>query len=370
MSIAKMWSKLVTKPAASALYAAAFFIAFFAVTAQTAPIYETGNLGNEIDRLKDLVFPKNSGLYLTPTTQELTDFRALADSVENGLIEQAATQAEALNYEMVVFTDTRNNRPYYLLREELDGFGSQTTGWGNYIFDPAERANLLFEAPHPLYDTNTPELAIDIFYGTKAKGYLMAGAHRNQGDGTFGHANVCGHTNSIFHIVHEEWSDAETLPFQIHGFDWDKHTNFPAGTDMVISNGDAVVHQPHIDLDAAFDDALLLSFVYNALSINDPVNIQVNTDWENGGIVYGGTFSSLSGGYNVQGQFTRNTYGQAFLHCEHEQSIRFNDPDLWDPAVNAYVTAFGAPIPEPGTLLLLAPALLGIAGVLRRKLRA
>ena len=31
--------------------------------------------------------------------------------------------------------------------------------------------------------------------------------------------------------------------------------------------------------------------------------------------------------------------------------------------------AFYSPIPEPGTLLLLAPALLGFAGLLRRKLR-
>ncbi len=371
MSSKKMWIGKVVISAASVFLQAAFFISVLATAVDAAPIYESGNLCGEIARLKTLVFPKESGLYVQPTAQNLSDFRALATSVENGQIWQASLQAEALGYEMVIFTDTRENRTYSLLREQLDEFGSQTKGWGNYVYDRLEAADLLIEAPHPLYDTNTPELSIEVYYGSNAKGYLMAGAHRNtMGDGNYGQANVPGHTDSIFHIVHEEWSDADTLPIQIHGFDWDKHTNFPAGTDVVLSNGDGAVPQPHIDLDAAFDDAALLSFAYNSLGINDPVNIQVNTDWLNGGVVSGGTFSSLGAGYNVQGQYTRNTYGAPWIHCELEQSIRFNDPSLWQPAIDVIVVTFGEPIPEPGTIALIGMGMAGLAGVVRRKLRS
>ncbi len=344
-------------------------LAFFLVVspAIAAPIAETGSLSAEIDRLKALVFPKNSMLYVQPTVQNRDDYRALTTSVMDGDYDTASTQATALGYELVRYHDTDTSRNFYLLREALNEYGEQNLGWGNYIWNPTQGKDILIEAPHPLYDTNTPEFAIEVFQGVHGRGYLMAGAHRaSMGDGTMGQANVCGHTDSIFHVVHETWSLSTTLPIQIHGFDWDKHTNFPAGTDVVLSNGDGAVPQPHIDLDDSFDDTGLLSFCYNSLPVNDPTNILVNTDWENGGVVYGGTFGSLGGGYNVQGQYTRNTYGAPWIHCELEQSIRFNDPALWDPAVEAIVSTY---IPEPSTLLLLAPALLGFAGLLRRRLR-
>ena len=347
------------------LLALPFFL--IASSAATAPIDETGSLSAEIDRLKDLVFPKNSMLYVLPTQQNRDDYRALVTSVMNGNYDTASTQAAALSYELVHYHDTDTARDFYLLREALNEYGQQNLGWGNYIWNPGGGKDILIEAPHPLYDTNTPEFAIEVFQGVHGRGYLMAGAHRAcMGDGTMGQANVCGHTDSIFHVVHEAWSLSTTLPIQIHGFDWDKHTNFPAGTDVVLSNGDGAVPQPHIDLDDSFDDTGLLSFCYNTLPVNDPTNILVNTDWLNGGVVSGGAFGSLSAGYNVQGKYTRNTYGAPWIHCELEQSIRFNDPTLWDPAVDAIVSTY---IPEPCTMALITVGVIALAGAVRRRVK-
>lgn len=336
-----------------------------AVSPARALIVETGSLSSEIARLKTLVFPRDSGLYVVPTQQNLTDFSTMVTSVKNGSYTLASTQAAALGYDLVHFYDTDTSHEFYLLREILNAQGKQTTGWGNYVWNPNPVKDILVEAPHPLYDTNTPEFAIDVFEGLYAKGYLMAGAHRAANyDGIYGIANVVGNTSNVFHIVHMAWSQATTLPIQIHGFAYSNHTNFPAGTDVVMSNCDGAVLQPHIDLDKAFDSAGLLSFCYNTLSLNDPTNVLVNTDWLNGGVVSGGTFSGLSGTYNTQSAYTRNTYGAPFVHCELEQSIRFKDPTLWDPAVNAIVYTF---IPEPATVLLLIAGALGVLARARRK---
>jgi hypothetical protein len=351
------------KRATATVLAAAFLFIVLADIADAAIIYQTGPLGDEIARLEGLVFPENSGLYVAPNASQRTAFRALAASVMNGSYATATTQAEALGYELVDFYDTETSHRYYLLREHLNAQGKQNFGWGNYIWDPAPLSDVLVEAPHPLYDNKTPEFAIDVFQGIIGRGFLMAGAHRNQDGSITGIANVATQSNSIFEAVHETWMSATTLPMQIHGFDYDNHENFPAGTDIVLSNGDGAVHQPHIDIDQAFEAAGFQSYVFNYLPSNSPVNVLVNDG------VSGGTFSSLGATGNVQGQYTRNTYGTPFVHCEIEQSIRLDDPNNWQPGVNALVSALRAPVPvpEPATILFSAIGIIACAGIgLRR----
>lgn len=305
-------------------------------------IEQSGSLDKEIVRLKALVFPENSGLYVAPKPEQLSAFRALAASVMNGSCEIAAAQARALGYELVRFDDTDTSHQYYLLRERLNARGKQSLGWGNYVWNPVEQNDVLVEAPHPLFDPNTPELAMDVFQGLSARGYLMAGAHRSQDGSIYGIANVAGQRNSIFEIFHETWSRATTLPIQIHGFDMRKHANFPPGTDVILSNGDGTVPQIHQALDRAFKQAGLKSYVSNTLAPNSELNMLVNDG------VPGKTFDLLSAGYNVQGQYTRNTYHMPFIHCETARSIRVDDPEhLWKPTVDAIVKTLDKAAPAP-----------------------
>jgi hypothetical protein len=354
------------KRATVAAIAAAFLFVALANIANAVMIYQTGSLDAEITRLDGLVFPQNSGLYVTPNSAQFSAFRALAASVKNGAYATAATQAEALGYEFVSFYDTDNSRQYYLLREHLNAQGKQTKGWGNYVWDPDPRSEVLIEAPHPIYDSKTPLFAIDVFEGIEGRAFLMAGAHRSQDGNIYGIANVVSEWNCIFEAVHEIWSSATVLPVQIHGFDWDNHTQYPVGADAVLSNCYGAINQPMIDIDAALEAAGFKGYAYNTLAANSPLNLLVNDG------VLGSTFSDLSANYNVQGQYTHNTYGTPFVHCELEQSIRLDDPNNWPLGVNALVTALNTPepIPEPATIFLPAVAAIFCAGLGFRKFTA
>jgi hypothetical protein len=81
------------------------------------------------------------------------------------------------------------------------------------------------------------------------------------------------------------------------------------------------------------------------------------------------TLGFLALGYGIEDTVYNISY--TFNHSSSSLEINFTgaglqsvDDESWG-LDNVSVTA----IPEPGTLLLLAPALLGVAGVLRRKFR-
>lgn len=159
--------------------------------------------------------------------------------------------------------------------------------------------------------------------------------------------------------------------WQIHGFSLDNHPSFPAGTDVVLSNGDGGVSQEIKNLDAALEavnfinDTQTLSFAYNTLDVSDPDNQAVN------GNVDGSDFSPLGGTLNVQGIHTRSI-GGTFVHIELEQSIRLDgtlqeDLDNRELAGIAIAGAIQA-VPEPSAFTLFAGILApGFAALCRRR---
>jgi hypothetical protein len=272
---------------------------------------ESGDFVQEVERLKTLAFAKDSGLYVAPSAAERAAFATLAATLLAGDLAAADTQAAALDYELVAFTDLVSGAVYHGLRE-----APQTRGWGAYFLDLDYGRDALVESPHILFDTNSWEVAALAFRQSGARGFLMSGAHRNaNGQGT---ADVAHLTDSIFQVVHQAWNGpaGETTAWQIHGFNLDNH-GFPAGTDGVLSNGDGGVTQEVIDLDGLLEAEGFLSHAYNTLEPSDPVNLLVN-DGEPGT-----TFSSLAGTTNVQGIHSRGL-GGVFVHVELEQSIRFD----------------------------------------------
>ena len=121
---------------------------------------ESGDFVVEVQDLKDLAFGTSSGLYVAPTATEVGDFNTLAATLLSGNVTGADTQAAALDYDLVEFTDTISGRVFHGLRERLVG-------------------------------------------GAPTRGFLMTGAHRNaNGIGT---ADVADLTNTIFHEVHTAW---------------------------------------------------------------------------------------------------------------------------------------------------------------------
>ena len=221
------------------------------------------------------------------SVSEQSDFSALAGALRSGDIPGADSQAAALGYEVVEFTDTLSGDAYYVLREQLVG-GAQTKGWGTYVVNLEYQSEALIEVPHLLFDTNSWDIGAKLFRDADVRGFLMAGAHRNaNGSGT---ADVAHLGESIFQEVHEAWNGpgGETTAWQIHGFSLANHGTFPTGTDAVLSNGDGGVSSGIVDLDGRFETGGFLTYAYNTLAAADPINVQVNAD------IDGTTFSSLA----------------------------------------------------------------------------
>ena len=331
-------------------------------TQASALTVEAGDFVALAEGLRDLSFTSGSNDYVAPTASEMSDFRDLATSIRAGNVGMADAQAAALNYELVQFTDVPSGQVYLGVREILN-MGSQTLGWGSYFINQSFSSNVLIEVPHPRFDTNSWDIGAKVFRQADALGFLMAGAHRNaNGVGT---ADVAHLTNTIFHQVHEVWNglSAENTAWSIHGFAIGNHPFFPAGTDVVLSNGDGGVSPEILTLDANFGDQGFLSHAYNTLPDLDPLNVAVNET------VSGSTFSGLGATTNVQGIYSRGL-GGVFVHIEMEQSIRFDEINrqLAADIISASLLSEGG-IPEPTSgFLLLCGSLLLLSR--RRQLRA
>lgn len=310
---------------------------------------EAGDFVTLTEGLKDLSFTSGSNLYVPPSAGEQTQFRTLAASLLAGNIAAADVQAAALNYELVQFTDIPSGQAYLGVREILS-MGQQTLGWGSYFINQNFASDMLVEAPHPRFDSNSWDIAARVFRQSEARGFLLAGAHRNaNGAGT---ADVAHLTDTIFHQVHEVWNglSAETPAWQIHGFNIASHPGFPAGTDVVFSNGDGSVSAEVVMLDSQFEGQGFLGYAYNTLAVADPLNVAVN------GAVAGNVFSGLGATTNAQGIYSRGL-GGVFVHIEMEQSIRFDatNRQLAADAIAASIlsTFAASAVPEPASGAIL-----------------
>jgi hypothetical protein len=267
--------------------------------------------------------------YVEPTTKILHAFRHLAAAMAWGDVKDAARQADKLDYELVEFTDTHTKHEYYVLRENRERV-EPIRGWGSYIINPNSRIDALVEVPHPIADAQTPEIGGLVFENAEAKGFLLAGAHREKAD-------VPDLVESIFHQVHTAWIGplAQMTAWQIHGFAGFKHA-FPRGAEVVASTGDGEIVPELRSLDALLEDRGLTSYVFNDREADSRVNKRLNKG------VPGVTFTSLAATQNEQGRLSRSL-GGAFVHVELETSIR-NKEDTREVAASVIASAMaGAP---------------------------
>ncbi len=277
-------------------------------------IQVSGYFLTEVNRLKKLALPKNSYLYQIPTASHLKRFGELAKALINQDFNSALNLARELNYEVVRFVDTSTQQIFYGVREKLIN-GEQSRGWGSYFINTSYSTNALIEVPHIIADQQTEKIGAKTFLMASARGFLIAGAHRNANG--YNTADVCNPISSIFQAVHEAWVLSGTKVWQIHGFRLANHPNFPSNTQAVLSDGQGTISPEVLDLSQQMGNSNFQPYVYNNLSPSAPLNRQVNQG------IKGTIFSSLGGRQNVQGIYCHRQ-GNAFIHVELARSIRNN----------------------------------------------
>ncbi len=270
------------------------------------------DLIDQIKRLKSMAPSKKSYQYRPPATNELEQFRNLANAVDGGNIEKAGRLAQKLNYRLIKFREESTQQILLGLLENKD---KQETirGWGSYFLNPSAGTNVLVESPHILFDRFTPEIAGQVFLLSKARGFLMGGAHRNANG--VGSADVCDPIGSIFQAVHESWSQEQVKTWQIHGFSNPVAKGFPNTTQIVLSTGKGDISKELLTLEEILEEEGFSTYVYNQLSAESPMNQKLNEE------VAGTAFSPLAATQNVQGKYN-DQFGLPFLHIEIESDLR------------------------------------------------
>jgi len=346
------------------LFAAATFLLCYG-SAEAQLVFVNGqSVQSHVAQLRSQVLQRDSQEYLVPTAGQLSDFRSLADGLRDAQtttdLQSLLPGATALGYDVVVLNDAGST--FYGLQESTTG--ATQKGWGSFFLRQNATNSALVEVVHPLADINTTEISAQVFADSQAKGFLLAGAHRNANG--LGTADVAHLEQSIFQEVHESFTDSasDLSVWQVHGFNIDFHPEFPTGSDAVLSSGTGSVSEIVLGLDQKIDalDGDKTSFSFNTLDSEDSLNVATNGD------LVGSLFSGLGGTTNVQGQHT-NSIGGEFVHIELEQSFRIDGGEasrqLISQTIADSIIASVIAVPEPSTFAIVG--LLGACFVLRRQ---
>lgn len=182
-----------------------------------------GDLANQVAALEERMPRQNSEGFAVPTGEEKAGFAALAAAIEAGDTREAAKLAAASGYDLLRYVDHGDEGAQsYLLRERK----GMRRGWGLYVLRIGPASNVLVEAPHPLYDEGTAQVALAAYRALKARALLIAGAHRDANrDGS---ADVAHNRQTVFQAIHEALA-GETAPvvLQVHGFAAVRHPGYP-----------------------------------------------------------------------------------------------------------------------------------------------
>lgn len=305
----------------------------------------TGNLEDYI-ATKISNAPGSSGDdYMIPTSNDLTTWNIIIDEILIGNITNARTNAAALNYQVTEFTDTSlsPNQVFYVLEEK----SSQTNYWGTYVFSKTPtRNNLVIQAPHSKYDTNTGKEAVYCFKNLVAKALFINGTHRcNNSDSSScsGTTSACGsseafrvsdlahNTMSVFQKTTENVFNTVTnsVFIQLHGFG--KKSTDPY---VIISNGTRAT--PTTDYAVQLKDALFAADSNLTFKL-----AHIDTGW-----------TRLIGFTNTQGRLINNsadycstsaiTTSGRFIHVEQEKSKLRADVSGWTKMKTALSNVFSS----------------------------
>jgi len=268
------------------------------------------NLGNLVQELKRTMPRANTEGFIIPSISDQHAFQDMVNAIENQTPNLASELAPTYNYELSILPDAKDfNTESFILHERMP----IKNGWGLYLFREASPENIVIEAPHPITDEYTEDVALDFYRALHAKALLISGTSRNaNADGS---ADPAHSANSIFQAIHialfnlAGHPNADTVFLQIHGYATRGHQNYPQ---VVISFN--WKNDPEKDL--------LITRIAQALQNNNITS----------GYCNGKNYEDICGTTNAQ---RLATSGGIFIHLELNESIRKRDGYL----INAFQQA-------------------------------
>ena len=309
--------------------------------AQTA----TGDIEIYMENIIDNAPGSSGDDYVIPNTSELNKWNTIIDFILANNIADARSNANSINYQITEFTDISitPNQVFYILEEK----NTQFNYWGTYVFSKTPtRNNLIIQAPHLKYDTNTGKQAIYCFKNNVARAVFINGTHRCNSESyssCSGITSVCGSsdnyrmsdlahtTTSMFQKTTENMfsSISNSVFVQLHGFG--KRSTDPY---VIMSNGTR--ETPAIDYSDLIKEALIEQD--NTLTFKLAHKDQ---NW-----------TRLIGFTNTQGRLINgspdycntsatSTSGR-FIHIEQEKSKLRNNEVGWAKMSNALSNVFSS----------------------------
>jgi hypothetical protein len=239
--------------------------------------------------------------YREPTGTELTNALAGLGKMLTSTVD-ASTLLTPLGFTIVTGVEAVTKRSFALAYSAPP---TDQRGWGFFLFDLSAPIDLIIEAPHPVFDQYSEQMAFAHWQKRRGALLMVAGAHR---DAAAGLADVAHQTNNVFHGMAASYASRKIGQIQWHGF---ADATAPGLTQVVSSgtgNAGAAVKRVSTELTSA--------------------GFAVGNAWDSSG-----SGTSLTATTNVQG-IDAAAKGSTWIHIENNFTTR-NDTAASAKAVQA-----------------------------------
>ncbi len=317
-----------------------FFLLLYSASAQDL----SGHLEDYLGMLVDGLPGSNANDYHEATVNEAATWSEAFQSYLDGEFETAREKAGEVNYQIIAYTDQTTGRTFDIFQEK----NPQQNYWGIYIFDRAPlRPELVLQAPHPKYDTNTGYQCIYCFTRLSARALFISGTHRcnsttvspcsgtttacdasympfRQSDNAHNSASIFQKSTEILYL-----DEHDPVFVQLHGFA--KTSGDPY---LIMSSGSRIVPDPDF-----------LSLIKVKLLEADPELTfrisHIDLDWTRLLAFTNTQGRFINGSNDPCSQDASETSGR-FIHIEQEKSRLRQDESGWEKMRYALENVFPA----------------------------
>ncbi|MFE7398155.1 hypothetical protein [Streptomyces sp. NPDC057557] len=126
---------------------------------------------------------------------------------------EAGRRLAEVDFGIRTFTDTKTGRRF---AEIADRTAEARRGWGRVYVDLGAAARWSVQVPHPVADARSEQLGIGVLRARPGGVLVLAGAHRNAGEGD--RADVAHRNDTVFDAVCDELVARRLPGLQVHGF--------------------------------------------------------------------------------------------------------------------------------------------------------